>query len=595
MASVPQEVIAPTVSAEHLTALQNTVVGFDREQLIWTSGFLAGLAGAAAPAVAVPPAIPLELPQAQVWTIFYATETGNSRRIAEKLREDSKLAGLAVDLRDLRDFRAKGLAKISNALFVLATHGIGEPPEGTEAFFEFWSSDKAPRLEMLNYSILALGDSSYADFCELGRVFDSRLQQLGATSVVDRIDCDLDYDKPAATWNDKVVTYARDNSQTGSAPKAAYLKAVAATPLATRDNPFNAEILTNQAITGRGSSKDVRHIELDLEGSGLHYLPGDSLGVIPQNAPPLVDALLKRLRLGGDEQVVVDETAGNLRDALLKQKEITILSRPLLEKVAATQPGLQKILADRDRFSEYLATRQMIDLTHEYPLALQAQELVDSLRRLTPRLYSIASGPDTNPDEAHLTVAVVNYEKFGRQHWGSASSYLTGGATHVPVYIEPNDHFRLPADGDTPVIMVGAGTGIAPYRAFMEQRRELGQRGDNWLIYGDRNIASDFLYQLEWLRYRKEGLLKDLDVAFSRDQREKIYVQHRLAENAEKVYDWLQRGAHIYVCGDANHMAGDVHDALLTIVQEQAGVPADRAAEYLNELKQSRRYQRDVY
>ena len=595
MASVPQEVIAPTVSAEHLTALQNTVVGFDREQLIWSSGFLAGLAGAAAPAIAVPAAVPIELPQADLWTIFYATETGSSRRVAEKLGEDAKLAGLAVEIKDLRDFRPKGLSRIENALFVLATHGIGEPPEGTELFFDFWSSDKAPQLGNLKYSILALGDSSYADFCEMGRVFDKRLKELGANPVVDRIDCDLDYDDSAASWNDNVIAYARENSRGVSAPKSVHLKSVAAAPLATRDNPFSAEILRNQAITGRGSSKDVRHIELDLEGSGLRYQPGDSLGVIPQNPPQLVDAILKKLRFTGSEEIVDAGRSTNLRDTLVEQKEITILNRPLLEKIASTHPDLQKILGDRSRFSDYLATRQLVDLIHEYPIDWQAQELADSLRRLTPRLYSIASGPDSNPDEAHLTVSVVNYEKFGRKHWGSASSYVTGGATQVPIYIESNDHFRLPDNGDTPIIMVGAGTGIAPYRAFMEQRQELGQRGDNWLIYGDRNMSSDFLYQLEWLRYRKEGLLTDLDVAFSRDQREKVYVQHRLEENAEKVYEWLQRGAHLYVCGDANHMAGDVHDTLLNIIREQADVSAERANEYLNELKQARRYQRDVY
>ena len=595
MASVPQEVIAPTVSAEHLTALQNTVVGFDREQLIWSSGFLAGLAGAAAPAIAVPAAVPIELPQADLWTIFYATETGSSRRVAEKLGEDAKLAGLAVEIKDLRDFRPKGLSRIENALFVLATHGIGEPPEGTELFFDFWSSDKAPQLGNLKYSILALGDSSYADFCEMGRVFDKRLKELGANPVVDRIDCDLDYDDSAASWNDNVIAYARENSRGVSAPKSVHLKSVAAAPLATRDNPFSAEILRNQAITGRGSSKDVRHIELDLEGSGLRYQPGDSLGVIPQNPPQLVDAILKKLRFTGSEEIVDAGRSTNLRDTLVEQKEITILNRPLLEKIASTHPDLQKILGDRSRFSDYLATRQLIDLIYEYPISWHAQEFADSLRRLTPRLYSIASGPDSNPDEAHLTVSVVNYEKFGRKHWGSASSYVTGGATQVPIYIESNDHFRLPDNGDTPIIMVGAGTGIAPYRAFMEQRQELGQRGDNWLIYGDRNMSSDFLYQLEWLRYRKEGLLTDLDVAFSRDQREKVYVQHRLEENAEKVYEWLQRGAHLYVCGDANHMAGDVHDTLLNIIREQADVSAERANEYLNELKQARRYQRDVY
>lgn len=594
MASVPQEVITPTVSAEHLTALQRTVRDFDREQLIWSSGFLAGLAGAASPQASIAPATPEVVPQAATWTIFYATETGNSRHLAEKLAEQSRAANIAVKVEDLRDVRPKSLTKIENALFVLATHGIGEPPEGSELFFEFWQSDKAPRLEKLNYSILALGDSSYADFCEMGRLFDARLQQLGATAVVERVECDLDFEGNASSWAENVIEHARERSAGAELPRSAYLKAVATDPLVSRDNPFEAEILTRQRITGRDSSKDVRHVELDLEASGLHYLPGDSLGVHPQNPPQLVDALLRQLSFEGNQEVTVNGRPTELRQALLADKEITILSRPVLDATASSHSQLQAILDNRDRFSNYLKTRQLIDLVVEFPGAWEPQTFVDSLRGLTPRLYSIASSPDANPDEAHLTVAVVNYDKFGRQHWGSASNFLTSDVTHAPIYIEANDHFRLPVDPDTPIIMVGAGTGVAPYRAFVEHRREHGHAGDNWLVYGDRNVASDFLYQLEWLRYRKEGLLGKLHVAFSRDQREKIYVQQRLLENGDAVFAWLERGAHLYVCGD-QIMASDVHAVLKTIVQRHGGISEDRANDYVNELKRSRRYQRDVY
>ena len=627
MASVPQEVIAPTVSAEELAALQQAVVNFDREQLIWSSGFLAGLAGSTAPRASAAAMLPVVQPQLapqapaaiaaatlaqdsvavaavesattlaheSTWHVFYATETGNSRHVAEKLAEQSKQAGLNVETHDLREFRPKNLKKVENALFVLATHGIGEPPEGSELFFEFWMSDKAPRLEQLNYSVLALGDSSYADFCEIGRVFDARLAALGATAVVDRIDCDLDFDDPAAKWSKDIVDYARDSAVVTELPRQTHLKAVDPAPAATRENPFDAEILTQQVITGRDSSKDVRHIELDLEGSGLNYLPGDSLGVMPKNPPQLVDALLGALHFKDNEQVVVDGQSKALRDALLDDKEITILSRPLLDAIAVEQPKLQAILDNRERFTEYLKTRQLIDLVHEFPIEWQPQQLLDSLRRLTPRLYSIASSPDANPDEAHLTVSVVEYEQFDRQHWGSASNFLTGDATRAPIYVEPNDYFRLPDNGDTPIVMVGAGTGVAPYRAFVEHRKEHGHSGDNWLIFGDRNFSSDFLYQLEWLRYRKDGLLRNLDVAFSRDQSEKVYVQDRLIEKGESVFDWLERGAHFYVCGDAEYMAADVHSALLSLVATHGGMSADQAVDYVNTLKQQRRYQRDVY
>ena len=605
MASVPQEVIAPTVSvppvsvptvsAEHLTALQSAVAEFDREQLIWSSGFLAGLAGTASPSLEVSPSIPVALPRSTTWTIFFATETGNSRRVAQNLVDQARQAGLSAKLQDLRDFRPRGLSKIENALFVLATHGIGEAPEGTEQFFEFWLSDKAPRLETLNYSVLALGDSSYADFCETGRQFDERMRQLGASAFADRIDCDLDFEKPAASWTENVIANARKMSEPVAQPRPAQLMAVANTPLFSRANPFDSEILTRQRITGRGSSKDVRHLELDLEGSGLQYLPGDSLGVIPRNPPQLVDALLQPLKLAGDEEVVIDGNNKELREALLDDREITILSRPLLDVVASAQPRLRQIIEHRERFTEYLKTRQLIDLVHEFPNDWQPQQLIDSLRRLTPRLYSIASSPDANPDEAHLTVALVNYEQYGRQHWGSASNFLTGDPTHAPIYVEANDHFRLPANGNTPIIMIGAGTGVAPYRAFVEHRREHGHDGKNWLFFGDRNIASDFLYQLEWLRFRKDGLLSNLDVAFSRDQSRKIYVQDRLIEKGSEIFLWLERGAHIYVCGDAGYMAKDVHATLADIVQGNGGMSEDRATEYLNEMKQAGRYQRDIY
>jgi len=601
VASNPQDAIAATVSADDLTALRQAVAHFDREQLIWSSGYLAGLVGSTAP-IASPNNIQSVVAanaavstQSDTWHVFYATETGNSRQVAEQLATNAAAVGLQTELQDLRDVRPKVLKNVENAVFVLATHGIGEPPEGSEPFFEFWMSDKAPRLEHLNFSVLALGDSSYADFCEMGRVFDDRLQELGASAVVDRAECDLDFELPSAAWTKQVVEHARESATVIEAPRSPHLSAVPTSPAVTKQQPFSSEILTRQPITGNGSSKDVRHIELDLEGSGLIYQPGDSLGIVPTNPPQLVDALLAATTFKGDETVDINGDSTSLRDAFLHDKEITTLSRPILDTVSKSHSKLETILADREQFSNYLETRQLIDLVQEFRVDWQPQQLVDSLRRLTPRLYSIASSPDANPDEAHLTVAVVNYDKYARQHWGTASNFLIGDTTHAPVYVEPNDHFRLPTDGDTPIIMVGAGTGIAPYRAFVEQRREHGYSGKNWLVFGDRKISSDFLYQLEWLRYRKEGTLSNLDVAFSRDQDAKLYVQHRLLENGAQIYDWLEQGAHFYVCGDANHMAIDVHNALISLVKQHGNLGDDAVGDYIKELRRARRYQRDVY
>ena len=585
----------PPIQADSLDALQSAVAGYDRTQLLWSSGYLAGMAAVRVAEQLSPAMQPVAPAARSTWSIFYATETGSSRCIAELLAERSREAGLVVDLHDLRDYRPKALARVENALFVVATHGIGEAPDGTEIFFEYWLSDKAPRLELLNYSILALGDSSYVDYCEMGRNLDRRLRQLGATSVVDMVECDLDFESAATDWTRQVVERAAATLDAKAIPPVARLRAVPTTQTASRYHPFNAELLTNQKITGNGSSKDVRHIELNLEGSGRNYLPGDSLGVMPQNPPALVENLLESLRLDGGQEVTIDGEALALSDALTQHKEITVLSRPFLDAVAADNLRLQKIVGDRNNLTELVKTHQVIDIVVDFRKIWQAQEFVDALRKLTPRLYSIASSPDTNPQEAHLTVAVVRYEQFGRSHWGAASNFLIGGAESVPVYVEPNDHFRLPAAGDTPVIMIGAGTGVAPYRAFVEHRREHGHSGDNWLIFGNRNISSDFLYQIEWLRYRKDGSLKHLDVAFSRDQQHKVYVQQRISEQAKRVYAWLERGAHIYVCGDAERMAVDVNEALLAVLRSEGSLSEGHAAEYLSGLKSAHRYQRDIY
>lgn len=575
-----------------LESLQATVAGYDREQLLWSSGYLAGLAAARAPGHA--PAAAYAAASSAGWSVFYATETGNSRRVAETLAERARASGIGTVLHDLRDYRPKALMQVKCALFVIATHGIGEAPDGSEMFFEYWLSDRAPRLDRLRYSVLALGDSSYADFCEMGRLFDERLQKLGATRIAERVDCDLDFATPAAGWTESVLERATEAGDTLQPSAASHLRAVSVEPRVSRDQPHDAGILVNQKITGKGSSKDVRHIELSLDGAALDYLPGDSLGVVPQNPPQLVDRVLAMLGLDGGQEVDVGDQSLPLFRALTSEKEITVLHRPFLESLAPEHPDLRSIIRDRAKLAAFLKSRQLIDAIGDFPKAWQAQEFVDALRKLTPRLYSIASGPDTNPGEAHLTVAVLRYAEFGRSHWGAASNFLAN-ASSAPVYLEANDHFRLPADGDTPIIMIGAGTGVAPYRAFVEHRREHGQKGDNWLVFGDRNQLTDFLYQIEWLRYRKDGTLKRLDVAFSRDRKQKHYVQHRILEQAHRVYAWLERGAHVYVCGDADRMAVGVNDALLEILQRESALSADRAAERLSEMKRERRYQRDVY
>ncbi|HET7134144.1 MAG TPA: hypothetical protein VFJ95_17930, partial [Gammaproteobacteria bacterium] len=358
---------------------------------------------------------------------------------------------------------------------------------------------------------------------------------------------------------------------------------------------FHAAVLASQRITGRGSSKDVRHVELSLEGAGLHYEPGDSIGVWPSHSPEQVAAVLAAAGLNGDAQVQVAGSSCTLEEALHNKLEITQLGRGVVEAYAALtgSDALRRLLAAPDELRAYLATRQVVDLVAEHRAPLEPQAFAATLRKLTPRLYSAASSLAAYPDEVHLTVSVVAYERFGRAHLGAASPFLAR-ATAAPIYVERNEHFRLPRDGAVPIVMIGAGTGVAPFRAFVQHRREHGATGASWLFYGDRTLHDDFLYQVEWLKHREAGALR-LDAAFSRDQSEKVYVQHRIAERAADLYDWLERGAHVYVCGDAEGMAPAVHAALREAVQRASGRTSEAAEEYLQALKAAKRYQRDVY
>ncbi len=461
-------------------------------------------------------------------------------------------------------------------------------------------SDRAPRFESLNYSVLALGDSSYDDFCATGKVVDARLAELGGTRLHERVDCDLDFEREAQIWIKTVVSKANEAAGADQQPTVAvaHLHAVAPQRV-TRQNPFIAEVLVNQRITGRNSSKNVQHIELSLEESNINYLPGDALGVMPQNPPQLVEQYIQRLGVDADTPVNLDNHELSLQEALSKQLEITRLSRGFLKDYAGVTGDLQiaGLLGNENKptLQRYLNEYQPIDVLNESNHQIPAQVLVNTLRKLTPRLYSIASSPDANPDEVHLTVAIVRYQAFDTPHWGSASNFLASDTASVPVYIQANPHFRLPQNADASVIMIGAGTGVAPFRAFIEHRRLHGAKGQNWLIFGDRTFSADFLYQLEWQRYLKQGSLQRLDLAFSRDQAQKIYVQQRIREQGRTLYDWLENGAHLYLCGDALNLAPAVHQALIDVISRQHGGNVDSAEDYLRDMKRSGRYQRDVY
>ena len=583
--------------------LVRLIDGLDQAALHWLSGYAAGLATHAGVPLRETPAAPLVAIESQVQqqlTIIFGSQTGNARRYAETLARDVENAGLAVrlvraDAYPLRELKAERLLYV-----VISTQGEGDPPDDARGFVEFLASKRAPRLEELKFGVLGLGDSSYAKFCAIGAQLDTRFAELGATRLFARGDADVDIDRVAKPWLQRALAGARE-----------VLKA--ATPLATvtplrparaaitwnRDKPYAAEVLANQRISARDGSRDIRHIELSLRDSGLSYEPGDALGVWPSNPPPLVDALLDTLKLDGQAAVTVDEQTLPLRDWLSDKREVTRLARgfAIAHAARAKHDDLDATIASPVALPALLADYQLIDLLHAYPTQWDAQSFVAALRPLTPRLYSIASSLKFAEEEAHLTVARVDYRAFGRDHFGAASHFLAERAneTRVPVFIESNERFRLPSDSARDVIMIGPGTGVAPFRGFVQERAAIGAKGRNWLFFGNPHFRTDFLYQVEWQQALKRGQLHKLELAFSRDQAHKVYVQHNLRRQGRELYDWLQNGAHLYVCGDAQQMARDVHNALRDIVIEHGGKTVDDADAYLAQLAQDRRYARDVY
>ena len=582
------------LSNEQTDKLNNAVSDLSPLQLQWVSGYAAGLAAAASGTALS------TLPGADAMhrlMILFGSQTGNGEQLAHGLARQVQQQGFAAEAISLADFKPAGLKRQTLVAFIISTHGEGDPPDDAELFCEYLESGKVGHLPELSYTVLALGDSSYVNFCQTGRDLDRRLQALGAQRFCPVVECDLDYDGDARAWSDAVITRLPDMMETGR--PVPQLRAVESPATFGKHNPFPAKVLVNQKITGRDSTKDVRHIELSIEGSAIRYEPGDSLAVTARNPPMLVDELCDELALDPDSSVVTQDDPMTLREALTNKLEITSLNLGFLRSWAGIggSSELDRMLGDERQLTSLFDSHQIIDVVRAYRAKVSAQQFVDLLRKMGPRSYSIASSLEANPGEVHLTVAAVRYEAFGRPHQGAASTYLAdrlGEGDEVAVYVETNRRFRLPRP-DEPIIMIGPGTGIAPFRAFVEQRVEQGASGRSWLFFGERNFSSDFLYQLEWQRYLRQGHLTRLDLAFSRDQQHKIYVQDRIAENAAELYGWITQGAAIYVCGDEKHMARDVHMALASVIESQGRVGPAKAEERLKMMRRDGRYQRDVY
>ncbi|HGK4606277.1 TPA: NADPH-dependent assimilatory sulfite reductase flavoprotein subunit [Yersinia enterocolitica] len=597
---VPPSSLLP-LSPEQLARLQAAVGEFSPTQMAWLSGYFWGMVNqqpgaVVAPAVAAPAAVTI--------TLISASQTGNARRLAEQLRDDLLAAKLNVNLVNAGDYKFKQIAQERLLVIVASTQGEGEPAEEAVALHKFLFSKKAPKLPEMAFAVFGLGDTSYEHFCQAGKDFDNKLAELGAQRLLERVDADVEYQESAQQWRQQIVAALQARVPAQSAA------AVAVTPSGAVDEitsspyskaaPLTAQLSVQQKVTGRNSEKDVRHIEIDLGDSGLRYQPGDALGIWFDNDPALVEELLALLWLKGDEQVSIDGQNISLSQALRSQLELTQNTTLIVDKYAALSRDekLIALLADKPALQHYAKNTPIVDMVRQAPSDLNADQLVALLRPLTPRLYSIASSQAETESEVHITVGVVRYDIDGRPRTGGASGYLADRLEvdgDIRIFIEHNDNFRLPTNPETPVIMIGPGTGIAPFRAFMQQREADGATGKNWLLFGNPHFTEDFLYQVEWQRYVKDGLLTRIDLAWSRDQADKIYVQDKLREQGAELWNWIQQGAHIYVCGDANRMAKDVEQVLLDVVALHSAMDAEQADEYLSELRLARRYQRDVY
>ncbi len=573
---------APFTEAD-IEALNRVVGTATPVQRAWLAGFLAGL-DQAHPAVQQPAAPPQA---AEPLTILYATESGNSERLANAAAKAARKQGLKPTVVDMADLELATLAKAKRLIVIAATWGEGEPPARAARAYAELMGEGVPKLEGIEYGVLALGDSAYADFCTIGQKIDARLEALGAKRVADRVDCDLDFEKPAAEWIDTALkTLAPPEAERGTVIAVDF---GARQQSAADTGPVEAEVSEWINLNSSRSDKETIHLELAFDGAAPAYKPGDSLDLYAENDPVYVDQLLKSAGLASDE---------GLRAEFLKSRDVTTLSLKALETYAATT-GHQyvKSLLESGEAKGWIAGRQLTDLVEHFPISLSAEQLRGLTRPLAPRAYSIASSRREVGEEAHLLVSAVRYESLGRARKGVASNFvadrLRKGA-RVRAKLKPNRHFALPAP-ERDIIMVGPGTGVAPYRAFVQERRATGAKGRNWLFFGDRHFTHDFLYQLEWQDALKEGSLARMDVAFSRDTPQKIYVQHKLWERRRDLIEWLENGAYFYVCGDAKAMAKDVRSTLARAYADVKGVSPEIAQQALAKLESERRYLQDVY
>lgn len=597
------------LTIEQLEQFTQLTGSFNKEQLLWASGYLAGLSAQHATPDTKPQPV-VKAPTTQnALTILYGSRTGNGEGLAKKAKKLAEELHISATLKSMADYKVRDLQSEKNLLIIVSTHGEGVPPFAARELHEFIYSKRAPKLDGINYAVLALGDSGYFQFCKTGKDFDEQLEKLGAKRIVPRIACDVDFEAAAGKWLQSTIPAFATGEVSASETSQQFRMVLSNQQtkeekeelLYSKKNPFSAPVFEKILLHGKGTKRQTLHIELSTENAlGLTYEPGDAAGVLPVNSVDLINEVLTETGLDAGEQVLINRKQKNLESALYRDVELSKITTDVVARYLSFAPNekLQKLSEDAEKFKAYLEGRDIVDLLQDYPATIDAINLIKILRPLQPRYYSISSSPKAFPGELHLTVGVVNYENAGRAKRGTCSTFLSELSVEdekVPLFIESNPAFRLPEDDETPIIMVGAGTGIAPYRAFVQHRELADKRGKSWLFFGNRNFETEFLYQREWQDFLKTGALTNMDVAFSRDGDKKVYVQDRLLEKGSEVFQWLEEGAHFYICGDMKNMARHVQDTLVKIVEKEGVMSKEHAQEYVDNLEKDKRLQLDVY
>jgi sulfite reductase (NADPH) flavoprotein alpha-component len=619
-----QESTNKTIDVNFPDELSNLGKELSKERIIWLSGYFAGQAEAnnklaelfqkigtidgliknsESTNSPVKPVFADKLTETKEITILYGSQTGNAAGFAKLAKEIAEKRNFQIKLLNMADYKARELKNEKNLLIIVSTYGEGDPPFAAEELYEFIHSSRAPRLSNLNYSVLALGDKSYFHFCKTGQDFDKKLEELGAKRVANRVDCDVNFKNEAGVWLSEALQaideFYQENENKGSRLDI-NTDAISTIKEVSEESPYLAEIQKIVRLNGRGSSKETYHIELLVDSSQIKYKPGDSIGIKPSNSDELVKKILETLTLTGNEKINIKTAGKTLKESLKNDFELTNLNSETVIKhnQKLKNEDLTRIIENQGIFKEFIVNNDILDLLNKYPVEYEANEFVSILKPIRSRLYSIASSQKTNPDELHIVVEAVRANFNGRAKNGCCSTFFADHLQEgdkVPIFIKSNEGFRLPLNSAFPVIMVGAGTGIAPYRAFVEDRSYSGATGKNWLIFGNTHFTTDFLYQTEWQSHLKSGALNKLSLAFSRDQQEKVYVQHKILENSKEIYQWISNNAYIYVCGDKHNMANYVYKTFIDVIEKEGGLSEDDAHAFMRNLKKRGLYLEDVY